>query len=182
MVNALLEGNEGALNYVFYDHFRPLLYHNYTRTCKGMYFVEFADMVQQLYLYLSENDWERLRRYNPAMPFVNWFSVVSYRYFKDFFRSMIDSTVQKPIIDIDDHDSTLAITSEVSQTLLGDLWRVLPLLEPPRDRQILKSFLIDDEAPETVAKRHGVTIDNLYNIKRRALTRLVKNYLMDYKR
>lgn len=181
MVNALLEGNEGALRYVFYDHFRPLLYHNYTMTKKGN-FVEFDDVVQQLYLYLSENDWERLRRYNPAMPFVNWFSVVSCRYFKDFFRSVIDPTVREPIIYIDDHNPTLAITSEVSQTLLGDLWRVLPLLEPPRDRQILKSFLIDDEAPETVAKRHGVTIDNLYNIKRRALTRLVKNYLIDYKR
>ena len=180
MVDALLNGNEGAVRYVFYDHYRALLSHNYAKTCSGTH-VEYEDLVQELYIYLSDNGWERLRRYDVSMPFVNWFSVVSYRFFKDFSRSMIDSTEELPISNMNDHDAWLSTWSEVSQTLRGDLQRVLPFLEPPRDRQILKSFLIDDEEPEVVAKQHGVTVDNLYNIKRRALARLVKNYLIDYK-
>lgn len=180
MVGALLSGNEGAVRYVFYDHYRVLLSHNYAKTCSGKH-VEYDDLVQELYLYLSENGWARLRRYNFSMPFVNWFSVVSYRFFKDFSRSMIDSKLELPISDMNDHDTWISTMSGMSQTLMGDLQRVLPFLEPPRDRQILKSFLIDDEEPEVVARQHGVTVDNLYNIKRRALARLVKNYLSDYK-
>ena len=83
LVAELLAGNEGALHYVFYDHFNPLLKMNAYKAA-GTKQVEYDDLVQELYLYLSNNDWEKLRKYNPERPFVNWFSVVSYRFFKDF--------------------------------------------------------------------------------------------------
>ena len=180
MVKALLEGNEGAIRYVFYDHFKDLHACCYRKVCMGKH-VELDDLVQELYLYISANNWEKLRRYDPQIPFIKWFSVVSYRFFKDYCRSMIDSGHELPICDMNDHDGTLASQSEASQTLMADLLRILPHFKPPRDRDVLKAFLIDDEDAETVAKRLEVTVDNLYNIKRRALARLVKRYLNDYK-
>lgn len=51
-----------------------------------------------------------------------------------------------------------------------DVKNILKDFEPPRDKSILEAFLLKDEEPSVIATRFGVTIDNLYNIKRRAFT------------
>ena len=80
---------------------------------------------------------------------------------------------------MNDHDIEMSSGGFMS-TLMMDIKDILKRFKPPRDREVLTAFLIDDEEPDTIAKRIGVTIDNLYNIKRRALERLRQNYLIDY--
>lgn len=179
LVAELLAGNEGALHYVFYDHFKPLLKMNAYKAA-GTKQVEYDDLVQELYLYLSNNDWEKLRKYNPERPFINWFSVVSYRFFKDFSCSMIDLSNQIPISNMNDHQTAFMSNGTIG-TIMMDIKHAISKLKPPRDSQILEALLLRDEEPETVAKRHNVTVDNLYNIKRRAIARLIKQHLVDYK-
>ena len=179
LVAELLAGNEGALHYVFYDHFKPLLKMNAYQAA-GTKLVTYDDLVQELYLYLSSNNWEKLRKYNPERPFVNWFSVVSYRFFKDFSRSMIDSSDQIPISNMNDHQTAFMSNGTIG-TIMMDIKQAISKLKPPRDSQILEALLLRDEEPEIVAKRHNVTVDNLYNIKRRAIAKLIKQHLQDYK-
>ena len=179
LVAELLAGNEGALHYVFYDHFKPLLKMNAYKAA-GTKQVEYDDLVQELYLYLSNNDWEKLRKYNPERPFVNWFSVVSYRFFKDFSCSMIDLSNQIPISNMNDHQTAFMSNGTIG-TIMMDIKQAISKLKPPRDSEILEALLLRDEEPETVAKRHNVTVDNLYNIKRRAIAKLIKQHLIDYK-
>ena len=179
LVAELLAGNEGALHYVFYDHFNPLLKMNAYKAA-GTKQVEYDDLVQELYLYLSDNDWEKLRKYNPERPFINWFSVVSYRFFKDFSCSMIDLSNQIPISNMNDHQTTFMSNGTIG-TIMMDIKHAISKLKPPRDSEILEALLLRDEEPETVAKRHNVTVDNLYNIKRRAIAKLIKQHLIDYK-
>ena len=165
---------------------KSFLYRLSFRTCKSCSVSaeairsEIFDSIKAAYLYISSNGWEKLRRYDASKyPFANWFSVVSYRFFKDSVRSLIDSSSQMPINDMNDHDSTMP-SGNVISTLMMDIKEILKKFKPPRDREILTAFLIYDEEPDTIAKRIGVTIDNLYNIKRRALDRLRRNYLIDY--
>ena len=179
LVAELLAGNEGAMHYVFYDHFKPLLKMNAYKAA-GTKQVEYDDLVQELYLYLSNNDWEKLRKYNPERPFVNWFSVVSYRFFKDFSCSMIDLSNQIPISNMNDHQTAFMSNGTIG-TIMMDIKQAISKLKPPRDSEILEALLLRDEEPETVAKRHNVTVDNLYNIKRRAIAKLIKQHLIDYK-
>ena len=179
LVAELLAGNEGALHYVFYDHFNPLLKMNAYKAA-GTKQVEYDDLVQELYLYLSDNDWEKLRKYNPERPFINWFSVVSYRFFKDFSCSMIDLSNQIPISNMNDHQTAFMSNGTIG-TIMMDIKQAISKLKPPRDSEILEALLLRDEVPETVAKRHNVTVDNLYNIKRRAIAKLIKQHLIDYK-
>ena len=179
LVAELLAGNEGALHYVFYDHFKPLLKMNAYKAA-GTKLVTYDDLVQELYLYLSGNNWEKLRKYNPERPFVNWFSVVSYRFFKDFSRSMIDSSDQIPISNMNDHQTAFMSNGTIG-TIMMDIKQAISKLKPPRDSQILEALLLRDEEPEIVAKRHNITVDNLYNIKRRAIAKLIKQHLQDYK-
>ena len=179
LVAELLAGNERALHYVFYDHFKPLLKMNAYKAASTK-LVTYDDLVQELYLYLSSNNWEKLRKYNPERPFVNWFSVVSYRFFKDFSRSMIDSSDQIPISNMNDHQTAFMSNGTIG-TIMMDIKQAISKLKPPRDSQILEALLLRDEEPEIVAKQHNVTVDNLYNIKRRAIAKLIKQHLADYK-
>lgn len=170
----LLNNDEKAINYVFYKNFSALLRYNVTKATKGKV-SDPEDLIHDLYLYLQNNNWEKLRLYNPDMPFVSWFSVVSYRFFKDSVRSMIDSADKMPISNIENSNSSLS--SNEIDTFTMDIKNILKDFKPPRDKYILEAFLLKDEEPAVIATRFGVSIDNLYNIKRRALARLRKKLL-----
>ena len=172
-----LIANDGkALECLLYDRYRRLLRFNALKAAPN---VPVDDLIQELYLYLSSNDWERLKKYDSSLPFDRWFSVVSYRFFKDFSHSMIDSRHQIPITNIEDQQLLNAGTSQMNHIMM-DIMDGLKMLEPERDREILTALIIDDEEPQDVAKRYGVTVDNLYNIKRRALAKLIQKHLKDY--
>ena len=64
--------------------------------------------------------------------------------------------------------------------IMMDIQQGLAKLEPLRDREILTALILRDEEPQTVADRFHVTVDNLYNIKRRALAQLIQKHLKDY--
>ena len=68
LINRLLDNDEKAIRYVFYDHYRPLLQYNAYKTA-GNKDVDLDDLIQELYLFISKNDWEKLRKYSPEYPF-----------------------------------------------------------------------------------------------------------------
>ncbi|MBR4917897.1 MAG: sigma-70 family RNA polymerase sigma factor [Bacteroidales bacterium] len=176
--NGLLQNDEQVIQYVFYNHFNALLHHNAYKTC-GNKNIDFEDLIQELYLYISKNNWEKLRKYNPEMPFENWFSVVSYRFFKDFTASMIDSSRNLPIENMEER-SLLFQQNQIEKMMAEDIKKAIGKVTPPRNAQILKALIVDEEDPATVAERFDVTVDNLYNIKRRALAKLIKEQLQEY--
>ena len=46
---------------------------------------------------------------------------------------------------------------------------IISRIENPRYRLVLQKLLLEDMAPEVLAKQMGVTVANLYNIKKRAM-------------
>lgn len=197
----LLANDGKALECLLYDRYRSLLRFN---AMKAAPYVPVDDLVQELYLYLSADGWARLKKYDPELPFDRWLSVVSYRFFKDFSLRMIDSRRQIPITNIErsmklrgegvyslsrskrtsdeiEDQQLLERGNSQMDTIMMDIKKGFDELEPPRDREILTALLLHDEEPQTVAERFGVTVDNLYNIKRRALAKLIKKHLHELK-
>ena len=172
----LLANDGKALECLLYDRYRSLLRFNAMKAAPN---VPVDDLVQELYLYLSTDNWARLKKYDPELPFDRWFSVVSYRFFKDFSLRMIDSRRQIPITKIEDQRLLNTGTTQMNQIMM-DIKKGFDELEPPRDREILTALILHDEEPQEVANRFNVTVDNLYNIKRRALAKLIKKHLNDY--
>lgn len=172
----LLANDGKALECLLYDRYRSLLRFNAMKAAPN---VPVDDLVQELYLYLSTDNWARLKKYDPELPFDRWFSVVSYRFFKDFSLRMIDSRHQIPITKIEDQRLLNTGTTQMNQIMM-DIKKGFDELEPPRDREILTALILHDEEPQEVANRFNVTVDNLYNIKRRALAKLIKKHLNDY--
>jgi len=176
--DGLVQNNEAVIRYVFYRKYRPLLQYNAYKTA-GNKDVDLDDLIQELYLFISKNDWEKLRKYSPEYPFEKWFSVVSYRFFKDFTASMIDSHRNLPIDNIEER-MVMFQQTQVEKMMATDIKNAIGCVRPTRNAQILKALIIDEEDPAEVAKRFEVTVDNLYNIKRRALAKLIQEHLQDY--
>lgn len=173
----LIANDSKALECLLYDRYRRLLRFNALKAAPN---VPVDDLVQELYLYLSADNWARLKKYDPEMPFERWLSVVSYRFFKDFSLRMIDSRRQIPITNVEDQQLLDAGTTQMNQIML-DIKKGFDELEPPRDREILTALILHDEEPQEVANRFNVTVDNLYNIKRRALAKLIQKHLYELK-
>lgn len=173
----LLANDGKALECLLYDRYRSLLRFNALKAAPN---VPVDDLVQELYLYLSTDNWARLKKYDPMLPFDRWLSVVSYRFFKDFSLRMIDSRRQIPITNIEDQQLLNAGTTQMNQIMM-DIKKGFDELEPPRDREILTALILRDEEPQEVANRFNVTVDNLYNIKRRALAKLIQKHLYELK-
>ena len=57
----------------------------------------------------------------------------------------------------------------VSQAISMDLKSMISRIGNPRYRLVLQKLLLEDMAPEVVAKQIHVTVANLYNIKKRAM-------------
>ena len=152
----LLANDGKALECLLYDRYRSLLRFNAMKAAPN---VPVDDLVQELYLYLSTDNWARLKKYDPELPFDRWFSVVSYRFFKDFSLRMIDSRRQIPITTIEDQELLKAGTTQMTHIMM-DIQQGLAKLEPPRDREILTALILRDEEPQTVADRFHVTVDN----------------------
>lgn len=178
LVEEVISGNQAAIRYMFYEQYRVVLQHNAQKVA-GNKQVTLDDLTQELYLYLSADDWRRLRAYTPPLPFASWFTVVSYRFFKDFTHSMIKNTSIVPI-DTVEESCEGGSTFGVINTLLMDLRKALEHFRPPRDKQILEALLLREEDPRQVADTYQVTLGNLYNIKRRALARLIREHLQSY--
>lgn len=174
----LLGNDTQMIRYVFYEHFCAMLHFN-AQKAAGNKPVAYEDLVQELYLYMSKNEWEKLRRYTPQLPFVKWFSVVSYRFFKDFSCSMIDSSQNTPISELNDH-TLVMVESNRNDTMWMDIKDAIARLRPPRDKEVVEALVVNEEDPLEVAQRLNVTVGNLYNIKRRALAKLIQKHLKDY--
>lgn len=175
LVNAVIQGNESAIGFFFYEKYTPLFKYLYNGVAANKN-VTFEDLVQELYLHLSKDDWARLKTFdekNGAL--TNWLSTVVRRLFRDKTASMIDSASHSPIEDIEYdlkfEDQTFKTDRRI---MVSDVMKLLDVLHPPRYGYVLKALMIEGYKADEVAKELGVTIDNFYNIKKRALEQLYK--------
>ena len=80
LVKKVLANDESAIDYFFYQKYECLLKKNAAQSGADKR-SDMEDLIQELYLYLSKNNWEKLRSYDPNYPLIAWFSTVSYRFF-----------------------------------------------------------------------------------------------------
>ena len=89
LVSAVISGDKDAIVYMFYTKFSATFqYHIYKLFD---YKIEVADLIDEFFLYLYEDEWKRLKVYDSVKSSLStWISTVSYRFFRDYKRSKID--------------------------------------------------------------------------------------------
>lgn len=173
VLDGLLRGDEDVLRQFFFEDCRPL----FMSIIKIVfpYHVDYDEFVNELYLYLMENDGARLKQFEGRSSIFQWLKVVALR-FAMWLRKkgrVIDTSPQKPLFTIDvpsDNDSKDAHI---------DIEALLGQMKNERQVYVIRRHLIDGIDEPELADEMGIKVSNLYNIKKRAMTALMKVALKD---
>lgn len=170
LVSAVISGDKDAIVYMLYTKFSATFqYHIYKLFD---YKIEVADLIDEFFLYLYEDEWKRLKVYDSAKSSLStWISTVSYRFFRDYKKSKIDLN---GLITISNKWETYRTdwVEEYDKSILVDIESAIQKLKSDRDRKIAEMIFIKDCELEIVAADFQISIDYVYTIKNRVSKQL----------
>ena len=172
LVERVLANDEKAVIYLFYEKFYSIFeYHVYKIWPSE---VSVQGLVHEFFLHLAENNWRRLRSFNPEKAQLNtWMSVVSFRFFLNYKKSKIDSNGLVTICEQWD-EKILKYKQEAQEQVRMDVTKAIDELKNGTEREVARKLLLDGMELQEVAAQHGLSVDYAYTVKSRALARLRK--------
>lgn len=170
----IIEGLVAHDNYVteqfFYVKCRPLLKAVMKMVFSGP--VDYDEMVGELYLFLMADDAARLRQFQFRSTVYQWIKVVALRYFIRKRNSVIENESHEPL-NLGEGGPVCpeSISHEAeSNSDRIDVEILLDSMSNRRYAEVIRRLVLEDADPEAYAEELGVTVANLYNIKKRAIT------------
>ena len=139
------------------------------------YQVEYDELVNELYLYLMQADAKRLREFEYRSTVYQWLKVVAIRFFIKRRKQMLENSCEDTLYE----GQSVSPVDEKEPLAKADLRRLFSMMPNKRYVYVIQQLVIEDLEPEEVAKEMNVTVDNLYNIKRRAMAQLTQVALND---
>lgn len=178
LVELLLANDEKAIIYFFYEKFYSVFeYHVYKIF---PYEQSVQELVHEFFIYLQQDNWRRLRSFNPDKAQLNtWVSVVSYRFFLNFKKSKIDSNGLITIYEQWD-DKILQYKQACEEHVRMDVRKAIESLKNTTEREVARKLILEGAEVQEVAKAHNLSVDYTYTVKSRAMVQLRK-LLKDYR-
>lgn len=170
LVSAVTSGNQGAIVYMFYTKYSATFQYHIYRLFNSK--VEVSGLVDEFFLFLLEDNWKRLRSFDPDKASLNtWISTVSFRFFRDYKRSKIDLN---GLITISSQWETFRgdWMESVEAGLMMDIQAAIEGIKSERNREIASKLFIEDKEYEAVAEEFGLTVDYVYTVKNRIVKQL----------
>ena len=176
IVKGLIERDEYVTEDFFFVKCRPLF-------CSIInivfdYEVEYDEMVNELYLYLMEDDAIKLRNFKYRSSVYQWLKILATRFFIKKRARMIDNTSGEPPYDIQDQIAA----SESDVAVEYDMERLFEAMPTKRYVYVIRRLVLEDCEPEELAREMNITTANLYNIKRRSMAQLTRIALNDIRK
>lgn len=130
--------------------------------------VDRRELISELFLYIAKDNWYKLRQFDFRSSLMTWMSVVATR----FFQKKRDELLEK-----DSEEALLLKIKETYQPYSSkerkmDVRNALEKMKNVRYKDVIYELDLKDTSPEEYAARNGITVDNLYNLHRRALLQL----------
>ncbi len=168
IVQALIGRDSRVTAQFFFKDCRPLML-SIIRRVFDRHIVDYDEIISELYIHLMENDAHRLRQFKFESTLYQWLKTTAIRFCLKLKTDgkMIDGESQEPL----GNRSGYTGSTESSQAKM-DVDALLRQMRNQRYAKVIRMLMIDDMAPDEVAKELSVTVDNLYNIKRRAMAAL----------
>jgi len=173
IVKGLIERNGRITEDFFFVKCRPLF-------CSIMnivfgYEVEYDEMVNELYVYLMEDDAIKLRNFEYRSSVYQWLKILAIRFFiKKRARLIDNSSGESPY---DKRDQIAAPKSDVA--VEHDIERLFEAMPTKRYVYVIRRLILEECEPEELAREMNITTANLYNIKRRSMAQLTRIALND---
>lgn len=172
-INGLKTGDPDITHGFFYDLCRyPLT--DITRSLMGGT-LDYDDVVNELYIYLSAENWRKLDTFRSAngCRLSSWVSVVAWRFFMQARQRLLhqasaDMTEIEPQVPSTSSDIDIEISIDVENTFAA--------MPNKRYVRLLRLMLIEGYDSAETAQRLETTVDNIYNLKRRAIQQFIAIY------
>jgi RNA polymerase sigma factor (sigma-70 family) len=133
----------------------------------------YPDLLDDLFVHLSENDWRRLRTWEGRSSLQGWARVICIRICREAVqgsRRLVPLTLgeDRAIVDPAEDVVERLIREESRLGLLDAIER----LETPRDRLVLRLHYLQGCGLPDIAEQLGIPLSTVYVVKSRALSRL----------
>lgn len=175
IIKGLIARDNSVTKEFFFEKCRPLFYS--VMKLVFDYEVNYDEMVNELYLYLMEDDASKLRNFQYRSSVYQWLKVLAIRYFiKKRVRMIDDNSQETP------YDEGGQMIEESAKSAECDLERLFEVMPTKRYVHVIRRLILEDCEPEELAKELEITTANLYNIKRRAMAQLTRIALNDIKK
>ncbi len=139
--------------------------------------VDYDEFVNELYIYLMENDAVKLRNFGYRSSIYQWLKILAIRFFIKKRAQMIDDVSQETPY----NGRNQTASSESDMTAEGDMERLFDNMPNKRYVYVIRRLVLEGWESEKLAKDMNITTANLYNIKRRAMIQLTMVALKDIK-
>lgn len=165
IIEALIARDEQVTRQFFFGNCRPLFLS--IIRCVFSYEVDYGEFVNEFYLHLMENDAYRLRQFQGRSTIYQWMKVVAIRYFIAKRDSMIDNESKETLLDSVVQNET--VDEEKKMTARMDMEHLFSLMPNRRYVYVIRRLVLQEAEPKVVAQELKTNVDNLYNIKKRAI-------------
>lgn len=166
LVDGLLNNDIKLIEYFFNKKCSGLFGYILANVLDGN--VDKQDLLQELFWYLAKNNWYKVRQFDFRSKLMTWVTVVAVRFFQKKRKELIENSGFTPLNDTMWQEQSRAISIERRM----DLHSVLAKMPNARYRMVIEALDFQEVRPEILAGEMKVTVDNLYNIHRRALLQL----------
>ncbi len=170
IIEALIARDERVTQQFFFGNCRPLFL-SIIRFVFS-YEVDYGEFVNEFYLHLMEKDAYRLRQFQGRSTIYQWMKVVATRYFIAKRDSMIDAKSKDALLD--SVVQKVNVDGEKQLTAKMDIEHLFSLMPNRRYAYALKRLVLQEAEPKVVARELRTNVDNLYNMKRRAIAALTE--------
>ena len=168
IIDGLIARDEQVTQQFFFGNCRPLFLSiiRYVFSYK----VDYDEFVNEFYLYLMENDAHRLRQFEGRSSIYQWMKIVAIRYFIAKRDNVIDTSSNEALSgSIERRGAELSEGRIVAKM---DIEYLFSRVTNERYLYVIRRLLLDDAEPQKVAEELNTNVDNLYNIKKRAVAAL----------
>jgi RNA polymerase sigma factor (sigma-70 family) len=166
IVNGMLSSDPEIIQHFWFEQCTPMFHHIIYKVFARQ--AEKNELINELYLHLQANDWQKLRQFDYRSRLATWMSIVAIRFFQKKRNKLIENKSSEPLI-IERAESN---EEQIHHRL--DVESLINRLPNERSRFVIRKLILEDKEPQDVANEMEITVDNLYNIKRRALLQLAR--------
>lgn len=164
IIQGLINRDNRITHLFFFDRCRPLLSSIMRHVFS--YPVDYREMVSLLYDYLVADDCAKIRQFQYRSSLYQWLKVVATRFFISHRNAVIEESSKEPPYEKRD-DEEVDTASELSDRM--DVRALLSMMNNRRYADAIRRLVLEGVDPSLYAVEIGVSVDNLYNIKRRAM-------------
>lgn len=127
------------------------------------------ELISEFYLFLSSNNWIKIEQFDFRSKLTTWTTVVAIRFFQKKRQELIGNLNPETLYSKEhfkERSHRLKIDTHI------DVRNAIKAIKNPRYQMVIIALDLKEEQPGELAKQMNITVENLYNIHRRALLSL----------